>query len=216
VPSLVAVNSRPIAPPLALVVAFFAIITVAEAGTYNPDRAIGDVIPVWKGLAGTDGQEHGWEELADHDAVVVIFTCNGCPYAVDHEDRIDNLATRYAAEGGRVAVIAINANQVDEDSLDAMKARTREKNFHFPYLRDTTQDVAKSFGAARTPECFVLDRDRRIVYMGAFDDAPDGTAVGRRFVEEAVEAVLAGRLPEKTETAPVGCLIRSARRRSPR
>jgi hypothetical protein len=71
-----------------------------------------------------------------------------------------------------------------------------------------------SFGAVRTPECFVLDADRKIAYMGAFDDSPDGSGVETRYVEEAVAAVLAGKLPETTETAPVGCLIRSARRRT--
>ena len=190
--------------------------TGAEAGTFNPDRAIGDVVPPWTGLVGTDGREHGWEELADHEAVVVVFTCNGCPYAVDHEDRINDLATHYAAAGGRVAVVAINANQIDEDSLEAMETRAREKNFHFPYLSDPAQEVARSFGAARTPECFVLDAKRRIAYMGARDDSPDGSGVGKRYVEEAVAAVLAGKLPETTETAPVGCLIRSARRRGKR
>lgn len=189
---------------------------LTEAGTHNPVRTIGDVVPPWQGLVGTDGQEHGWEELADHDAVVVIFTCNGCPYALDHEDRINDLATHYAAAGGRVAVVAINANQIDEDSLEAMEARAREQDFHFPYLCDPSQEVARSFGAARTPECFVLDRQRKIAYMGAFDDSPDGSRVGKRYVEEAVTAVLAGALPETTETPPVGCLIRSARRRAKR
>ena len=188
----------------------------AEAGTFNPDRTIGEVVPAWEGLIGTDGREHGWEELADLDAVVVIFTCNGCPYAVDHEDRIDNLATHYAATGERVAVVAINANQIDEDSLEAMETRAREKNFHFPYLSDPSQEVAMSFGATRTPECFVLDAQRKIVYMGAFDDSPDGSGVETRYVEEAVAAVLAGKLPKTAETAPVGCLIRSARRRERR
>lgn len=188
----------------------------AEAGTFNPDRTIGEAVSAWEGLIGTDGRGHGWAELADLDAVVVIFTCNGCPYAVDHEDRIDNLATHYAASGAKVAVVAINANQIDEDSLEAMKTRAREKNFHFSYLSDPSQEVAKSFGAARTPECFVLDAQRRIAYMGAFDDSPDGSGVGTRYVEEAVAAVLDGKLPEITETAPVGCLIRSARRREKR
>jgi peroxiredoxin len=202
-------------PSLATVVAL-ALLGAARgssAGTFNADRDIGDAVPAWSGLAGTDGREHAWEEWSAHEAVVVVFTCNGCPYAVDHEERIDNLATRYAAEGGRAAVVAINANLVDEDSLDSMKARARAKDFHFPYLRDDQQVVAKSFGAARTPEFFVIDRDRRIVYMGTLDDSPDGTAVRRRFVEEAVDCLLDGRLPETAETAPVGCLIRSSRRR---
>ena len=202
--------------PWAFLCAALVTAPVDAAGTWNPDRAIGDVVPPWTALVGTDGREHGWDELAGRDAVVVVFTCNGCPYAVDHEDRINDLATRYAAAGERVAVVAINANQIDEDSLAAMEARAREKSFQFPYLRDATQEVSKAFGATRTPECFVLDARRRIAYMGTLDDSPDGSAVGRRFVEEAVAAVLAGEAPETTETAPVGCLIRSARRRAGR
>lgn len=185
-----------------------------NAGTFNEAHDLGDAIPAWGTLAGADGLDHPGEEWSGHDALVIVFTCNGCPYAVDLEDRLDDLATSLSAAGGRAAVIAINSNQIDEDSLEAIVARARERDFHFPYLRDADQEVAKAFGATRTPECFVLDRDRRIVYMGAFDDSPDGSDVRRRYVEEAVEAVLAGRSPETGETAPVGCLIRAPRRRA--
>lgn len=184
----------------------------AVAGTWNPDRAVGDVVPAWSGLRGTDGREHGWDEFAACEALVVVFTCNGCPYATDHEARIDDLATRYAAAGGRVAVVALNPNQIPEDSLEAMTKRAGERRFHFPYLADPDQAVARSFGALRTPEFFVLDGRRRIVYMGSLDDDPEGGEPTRRYVEEAVDALLAGRVPETAETAPVGCLIRSARR----
>lgn len=186
---------------------------VVSAGTWNPDRSIGDVVPAWEGLRGTDGAEHAWEEFAGHEALVVVFTCNGCPYARDHERRIDDLATRYAAAGGRVAVVAIDSNQIPEDSLEAMTERAEAGRFHFPYLADPDQTVAKSFGALRTPEFFVLDSDRRIVFMGGLDDDPEGGEPTRRYVEEAVDAILAGRTPETPETAPVGCLIRSARRK---
>lgn len=185
----------------------------AAAGTWNPDREIGDVVPAWEALRGTDGREHAWEEFAGCEALVVVFTCNGCPYAVDHEARIDDLATRYQAAGGRAAVVAINPNQIPEDSLEAMTTRAEERRFHFPYLADPDQTVARSFGALRTPEFFVLDARRRIVAMGALDDAPEGGEPTRRYVEEAVDAILAGEEPATPETAPVGCLIRSARRK---
>ena len=185
-----------------------------QAGTYNPDRSIGDVVEPWEDLPGTDGRRHSWSDLADRDAVVVVFTCNSCPYAVDYEERINDLAERHAGADSRVAVLAINSNRIPEDALPAMKARAEAKHFRFPYLFDESQAVARAFGAVRTPEFFVLDRDRRIVYMGAMDDSTTATAVKRRYVDDAVAAVLAGRAVEVAETAPVGCQIRFERRRA--
>lgn len=186
----------------------------ADAGTYNPDRDLGDVVEPWEDLPGTDGRRHSWSDLADRDAVVVVFTCNSCPYAVDYEERINDLAERHADADRRVAVLAINSNRIPEDALPAMKARAEAKHFRFPYLFDESQAVARAFGAVRTPEFFVLDRDRRIVYMGAMDDSTTATAVKRRYVDDAVAAVLAGRAVEVAETAPVGCQIRFERRRA--
>lgn len=185
-----------------------------QAGTYNPDRSIGDVVEPWKDLPGTDDRPHSWTDVAGRDAVVVVFTCSSCPYAVDYEERINELAERHAGAGSRVAVLAINSNRIPEDALPAMKARAEAKQFRFPYLFDESQAVARAFGAVRTPEFFVLDRDRRIVYMGAMDDSTTATAVKRRYVDDAVAAVLAGRAVEVAETAPVGCQIRFERRRA--
>lgn len=185
----------------------------ATAGTYNPDRGIGDVVPAWSDLVGTDDRRHSWADLADRDAVVVVFTCTSCPYAIDYEDRLNDLADRHAGLESRVAVVAINPNRIAADALPAMKARAAVKRFRFPYLFDESQAVARSFGAVRTPEWFVLDRQRRIVYMGALDDSSDPAKVGRRFVDDAVAAVLAGRPADPAETPPVGCQIRYERRR---
>jgi peroxiredoxin len=186
----------------------------SQAGTYNPDRSIGDVVEPWKDLPGTDDRPHSWTDVAGRDAVVVVFTCSSCPYAVDYEERINELAERHAGAGSRVAVLAINSNRIPEDALPAMKARAEAKQFRFPYLFDESQAVARAFGAVRTPEFFVLDRDRRIVYMGAMDDSTTASAVKRRYVDDAVAAVLAGRAVEVAETAPVGCQIRFERRRA--
>lgn len=206
-----------LASPLAhAALAAASVAAVAAAGTYNPDRSIGDVVPAWEGLPGTDGREHGWADVAEKAAVVVVFTCNSCPYAVDLEDRLNTLARRFAAADAPVAVVAINSNRIPEDDPEAMRRRALEKEFAFPYLFDESQEVAKAFGAVRTPECFVIDRDRRIVYMGAFDDAPDGRDVSRRHVEEALAALLAGQPIDVAETPPVGCQIRATRRRNTR
>lgn len=185
----------------------------ALAGTYNPDRNVGDVVPGWTDLPGTDGRRHSWSECTDRDVVVVVFTCNSCPYAVDYEDRLNDLAGRHADPASRVAVVAINPNRIPEDALPAMKARAEAKGFRFPYLHDESQAVARSFGAVRTPECFVLDRERRILYMGSMDDSARAADVRRRYVDEAIAAALAGRAPEVTETPPIGCQIRFDRRR---
>lgn len=185
--------------------------STALGGTYNPNVAIGDVVPAWKDLVGTDGETHSWSDVQGADAVAVVFTCNTCPYAIDYELRINDLARRYAGSDARVAIVAINSNAVADDGLAAMQARANAGDFRFPYLSDPTGSVARSFGAVRTPECFLLDRDRRIVYMGAIDDHPDPARVTKLHLNAAIEATLAGRPVEIAETPPVGCMIRFAR-----
>lgn len=185
----------------------------ARGGAYNPDRAIGDVVPPWTDLPGTDGLRHSWADLADRDFIVVVFTCNSCPYAVDYEDRINALARRLTGPDSRGALVAINSNIVPADSPAAMRDRARAKDFRFPYLFDESQEVARSFGAVRTPEFFLIDRQRRIRYMGAMDDDATGRGVTKHHLDEAVAATIAGTPVAVPETAPVGCLIRYARRR---
>ena len=187
--------------------------TGATAGEYNPDRSIGDVVPAWSGLEGTDGNEHGWDEVADRDFVVVVFTCNSCPYAVDYEERVNDFAKQYAGADSRVGVVAINANTIPEDSLPAMKKRAESRGFVFPYLHDPSQEVPKSFGALRTPEAYLLNAQREILYMGAIDDNTDVGKVTQTYLADALQAALAGEEIAVTETPPVGCLIRFKRTR---
>lgn len=210
--------SRPPLEPLATAVVLAAALAgAAAAGTYNPDRSIGDVVPAWHDLPGTDGGRHSWQDVAGSDLVVVVFTCNSCPYAVDYEDRINALVDRHrpaaVGEPPRVAVVAINANPITADALPAMQARAAARGFRFPYLHDARQEVARSFGAVRTPEFFLLDRGRRILYMGAMDDAADVAQVQVRYLDDAIAAALAGGDVPVAETPPVGCLIRFPRRR---
>lgn len=186
---------------------------VGHAGEYNEVLSIGDAAPVWADLPGTDGKLHGLAELNDREVVVVIFTCVSCPTAVDYEGRIQTLAERYAGGDSRVAVVPVCVNRVAEDKLDSLADRVKAKKFAFHYLYDESQKVAKDFGAIFTPEFYVFDRDRKLVYMGAMDDKTDAAKVERRYVEEAIAAALAGKQPEVTETIARGCRVRYSRER---
>ncbi len=179
------------------------------AGEFNSVRNIGDAAPAWKNLPGTDGRQHSFEELKAR-VVVVVFTCNSCPVAQDYEDRIVAFAKKHADE---VAVVAINVNRIPEDSLAKMKERADEKSYPFLYLFDETQQIAKDYGATFTPEFFVLDGDRKIVYMGGMDDNSDASQVKNEYLEPAVAAVLAGKPPATQEAVARGCRIRYARER---
>jgi peroxiredoxin len=183
------------------------------AGQYNKQLNIGRPAPNWINLEATDGQKHSLSDFKDKQVIVVCFTCNTCPYAVDYEDRLIALAKQFAADGNKCALVAINANKVKEDLLPAMQERAKSKGFNFLYLHDETQQVARSYGATFTPEFVVLDNDRKVVYLGAMDDSPDGKKIGKRYVEDAVSAALAGRRPEITETPAVGCAVRYVRER---
>lgn len=184
-----------------------------SAGEFNPVLSIGDAAPAWTDLPGTDGERHSLADLKQAEAVVVVFTCNSCPYAVDYEDRINDLTKKYASER-RVAVVAINVNTNEADLLPAMKQRAEEKGFRFPYLFDESQQIAKAYGASRTPEFFVLNQERKVAYMGAMDDSPKAEGVQVRYVEQAVNAMLQKKAVTTPETPPVGCRIRFARERS--
>jgi len=193
-----------------LFVGVFAVAS-AHAGQFNEKLNIGDTAPMWKDLPGVDGKKHSLVDLKDKKVVVVVFTCNSCPVAVDYEDRIVSFAKKHCGEGSSVALVAINVNTIDLDKLDKMKERAKEKGFTFDYLYDETQAVAKAFGARTTPEWFVLNAERKVVYMGALDDKNNPKEAKINFVELGVEAALADKKAEKAETLARGCGIRFAR-----
>ncbi len=190
--------------------------TEAPAGKFNPDRNIGDDAPAWKDLPGVDGKKHSLADLKEKEAVVIVFTCNSCPYAVEYEDRLIAFTKKYAGEKSKTAVVAINVNKVKEDLLPKMKERAKKKEFPFPYLFDESQQIARDYGALWTPEFFVLNKQRKIVYMGAMDDSTDASKVKQKYVEAAVKAVLAGEKPATEETVAVGCRVRLERKRRSR
>jgi peroxiredoxin len=183
--------------------------TAVVAGEHNPKLNIGDAAPAWSDLPRTDGGVHSLADLKDKKLVVVVFTCNSCPVAVDYEDRIIEFAKKHAAD---VAVVAINVSRASEDSLEKMQERATAKGFPYPYLFDASQKIGQDYGASGTPEFFVLSPTRQIVYMGAMDDSADLAMKTVDYLEPAVQAALAGKTPEIAETHAHGCRIRYARK----
>lgn len=171
----------------------------------------GAAAPEWTGLKGIDDKLHSLTDLKDRDVIIVCFTCNTCGYSIDYEDRIIALQKKYSDVDQNVAVVAINPNAHVDDELDDMKQRAREKKFNFVYLKDETHRVARAYAAMYTPEFFVLDKSRKIVYTGALDDAAMAEDVQFRYVELAVDAALKGTVPEIQQTAPRGCAVRYPR-----
>jgi peroxiredoxin len=184
------------------------ITTAIYAGGYD----IGDKVKDFK-LKNIDGKMISMADMEDAKGAIVIFTCNHCPYSVATEDRIIALDKKYKAKG--FPVIAINPNDPKiqpEDSFDNMKIRAKEKGFTFPYIFDEKQTVYKEFGATKTPHVFIVSNkggEFYLEYIGAIDDnARDSEKVSDRYVENAVDALLAGNKPKVKETKAIGCSIK--------
>jgi len=171
--------------------------------------AIGDRAPDFELLA-TDGARLA---LADEDgakATLVYWTCNHCPYALAWHDRMLEVARDYAARD--VRTLAINSNDAERypaDSFEAMVQRVeKEGGWPHPYLHDAGQEVARDWGAEKTPHLFVLDSDLKLRYRGAPDSDYEDASQGAAWVREALDAVLDGREPERSETPAVGCTVK--------
>jgi peroxiredoxin len=152
-------------------------------------------------------------DYEDAKGFLVIFTCNTCPYAVAYEDRIIALDQQYKSKG--VPVIAINPNNPEVqagDSFEKMKQRAAEKGFTFPYLLDEGQEIFPQYGATRTPHVYLLEKTAQgnvVRYIGAIDDNyQDASKVEDAFVEDAVDALLAGQEIEVKTTRAIGCTIK--------
>lgn len=174
---------------------------------------IGDVATDFS-LLNVDGEMVSLADFEDAKGFILIFTCNTCPYSVAYEDRIIALDKAYKSKG--YPVIAINPNDpaaIDGDDLADMKVRATEKGFSFPYLQDVGQQVYPQYGATKTPHVFVLQKEGNnniVRYIGAIDDSSrKPNKVKKRYVEQAVDALLAGKSPSTTTTKAIGCSIKT-------
>lgn len=179
----------------------------AFAGKWNKKLDVGDAAPAFADLEAVDGHTYSLADLAEKEAVVLVFTCNHCPVAQAHNGRFNEFVKRY--EGKPVAFLAINVDQ--GESLDAMKTFVKDEELAYPYAYDESQTSGREYGATVTPHVFVLSKDRKVAYMGAWDDSPmNADKVKQTYAQDAVEAVLAGRTPDETETQQSGCGIHYA------
>jgi peroxiredoxin len=179
----------------------------AGAGKFNKKLNIGDAAPTWEKLEATDGKKYSFADWKDQDVLVVVFTCNSCIVAENYEDRLIAFAAECSKPGSKVGFVAINVNTGKADALPAMKERAEKKKFGFTYLYDPSQKTALAYGAMFTPECFVLNKDRKVVYMGAFDDKIASPTM--HYLPDATKAALEGKAIPTTETsAAAGCKIK--------
>lgn len=172
---------------------------------------IGATIPMLDvAMKNVDGKELNLKSVVQPEGTLVVFTCNHCPYAKRWESRIIELGNAYAAKG--IGVVAINANDpvaYPDDSFEAMQVRAKEKGMEFPYVVDATSNVARAFGATKTPEAFLFDKNGKLVYHGAIDDnGEEPSKVENAYLKLALDAVLSGSAVAVKETKSIGCGIK--------
>lgn len=173
---------------------------------------VGDTATDFK-LKNVDGRMVALADYKEAKGYIIIFDCNTCPYSKAYNERIQALDKKYSGKG--FPLIAINSNSPESskgDSYDEMVKYAKAKGYQFPYLFDETQEVAKSYGATNTPHVFVLKKEGqalKVAYIGAIDDnAREASNVSKRYVEDAVEALLAGKSVPVTKTKAIGCGIK--------
>ena len=174
----------------------------AQAGASK--LKIGASAPNFTNLPGVDGKGHS---LSDYkkDVLVIAITCNHCPVAVAYEDRIIAFAKKYA---GKIDFVAINVNNLAADKLDKMKIRAQEKGMTYDYLYDSSQKMGRALNARVTPEFYVFNKKRELVYWGAMDNSNNASKASTNYLSEAVDSTLAGKMPATTKTNARGCSVK--------
>lgn len=191
---------------LSLITLLFFVASPLQA---QEELAIGATAPTFN-LKNIDGELYSFDSFESAKGYIVIFTCNHCPFSVAYEDRIIEMQKKFEPMG--YPVIAINPNDAETyptDSYEAMKVRAEEKDFNFVYLHDETQEIAKAYGASRTPHIFLVDADKTVQYVGAIDDntySPE--SVSANWLADAIMALDAGKKIDPEHTKAVGCSIK--------
>ncbi len=192
----------------AALVAGLVLLSSVQAGKFNKKISVGDAAPIFSNLPGTDGKNYSLSDFKDKDFVVIAITCNECPVAQSYEDRLIAFSKKYSDK--KVALVAISVSKEEADLLPKMKERAQKKGFNFPYLSDESQQIGRSLGASVTPQVFLLDKDRKIAYMGLLDDNQTIKNVKTKYLEDALDTLLKGEKISVSETRPSGCSIEYA------
>jgi peroxiredoxin len=194
---------------------------LAGPGKYNKVVAPGDPAPKFSGIPAVMGDKDTTLTLDDlkEDVVVLVFLANHCPYVTKVEDRLIDFANDYKDKNVKIVAACVtpqpeyapegyNKEYCEQDTLPKIKERINEKKYNFPYGRDDTQKIGRDYGAVATPTFFVLDKERKIRYIGSIDDnIDDESKVTKKYLRDAVDAVLSGKNVEVEETRATGCGI---------
>jgi peroxiredoxin len=175
--------------------------TMLDLGTYAPHFSLLD----------TEGERVCVDDFWDREALLVMFLCNHCPFVKHIRGAIATLAREYQPRGvGFVAIMPNDVEHYPQDGPEAMRREREEQGYTFPYLYDETQQVARAYRAACTPEFYLFDRDRKLVYRGEFDDSRpgNGVPVTGRELRAAMDALLAGRPVPEEQKPSIGCGIK--------
>jgi len=175
--------------------------TMLELGTTAPEFDLPDI----------DGKQRKLSDFADARGLLVIFMCNHCPFVKLIRPALAALADEYQTKG--IAIVGISSNSVDEypqDGPEAMRLEARSAGYHFPYLYDETQEVAKAYRAACTPDIYLFDRQKKLVYRGQFDDSRPGNGIPATGADlrRALDALLAGAPQLANQKPSLGCNIK--------
>ena len=180
-----------------------------ERETISIAFPLGSPLPSFE-LVNVDGSRLGSEYLSGAKAGLVAFLCNHCPYVKGSEDMLISIVKRFQGEG--LKTLAINSNdsaKYPEDSYEKMKEKSVAYALPYPYLHDESQEVARLFDAACTPEFYLFNREGKLVYHGTINDSPrDPSRVTKDHLSKAIEAVLQGKIPESQFVHPLGCSIK--------
>jgi len=170
---------------------------------------LGSTPPAFE-LPATDGKTYSLSDFDDAKVLVIFFTCNHCPYVTGSDEVTRQTVVKFAAHGVKfVGINSNSANTYPEDSFEHMVARMKEHRFPWLYLHDESQDVARAYGALRTPHFYVFDQSRRLVYTGAGVDSPRETnQMTANYLDEALTELLAGQPITTPKTNPIGCNVK--------
>jgi peroxiredoxin len=191
---------------IATLLAGIAMVGCVKAGGDNGLK-IGDPAPAFKNLPSIDGKTYSLGDFKQ-DVLVLCVTCNHCPVAAAYEERMINFTKKYATgNDAKVAFVAVCVSDQEEDKLDKMKKRAQQSSFNFQYLYDESQNLGKKLNAHVTPEFYVFNKERKLVYWGAMDDDMEVGKVKEHYLVPAVDAVLAGKPVSKAQTKAFGCVV---------
>ncbi len=190
---------------------YFSLIIICFCFLNGKELELGSLIPhTDHRLLNTKGEYLSLNDVRGKNGLLVIFSCNTCPWVIRWEDRYVTITEKYKNKG--IGVIAINSNEDqfgNKDSIEEMKKHAEKNNYNFPYVQDFGSKMAYAFGATRTPHIFLFDKSNKLVYRGAIDDnAKSARKVDTPFLSNAIDALISGKPIEVSSTKALGCSIK--------